>query len=639
MSKTISQLGDTAGKYPYALASDDLYKYYLCDTVDALQSLTIKNSSINEVLPNLVKPFIVLNISGYSDKLTSSLFTSLEAHIRSVFTNMSLEYDPSLSRWSKSHNLIRWCYLHKSFKSLSDQKQFWSMHPSDLPIEMSYNMHQPCNLSPIKFTPTIYGIDYSHPETDYYLTGIDSDLIVNSSTHRFKMFDEYDVLYEYQEQHGSIPISMVHDYIKSTCRFFTGNGKPCWITLNIDENDQIEYTTLRKGHTVFSDCEFDFPITTEDGETTLKKEALKLCRSGSIKYNKVVFKPYGRVLPELNRRYMNLYHKPIFNEVSIDEQKMNAVQDLLSAICGDQPEVVEYVNKWIAQLIQFPERKPDTGLLFRSTEHGIGKNMLWDHMISPMLTKEYAMTVQGLKPVLERFNTSSMCKLLIIAEEGKEQTGPSKGAVYDSFKALVTCKDCLYEPKGLEKIRMDNYTRYVVLSNNDNPLGITAEDRRFVVIEGNDRIKREGRFTQLADLFNSPGFTNMLYTYYNNLDLNEFDPKDYPKTNARADMILNNVSDVKRFVFEKATEEDLDIVDKAELYNEYKEWCTTNGVSYKVNSIQFSKELKYFKVGICKPRVDGIQIPSYNLSNLLENIKEKLSPDLYNRLFVDINDI
>ena len=69
-----------------------------------------------------------------------------------------------------------------------------------------------------------------------------------------------------------------------------------------------------------------------------------------------------------------------------------------------------------------------------------------------------------------------------------ETTGKDTFSINENIKCAITAEDNIIEHKGLKPYKNTNHISYIFLTNNDNPLKVSADDRRFCGIECNNTI-------------------------------------------------------------------------------------------------------------------------------------------------------
>lgn len=333
-------------------------------------------------------------------------------------------------------------------------------------------------------------------------------------------------------------------------------------------------------------------------------------------YTDTIYTPYGNITP-IQTYDFNTFAKPLFCDVPIDNAKIAVIQNLLSAICGDQANVVEYVNKWIAHIIQFPEILPKVGLIFKSDMQGIGRSMFWNQVVSPLLTKTH--NTIGISDVLKKFNQHLMHQMLIITDDVPYSQRKAH-STYIWYKNLVSAPTFDYKQKYKPSVILNHTTRYVLLSNSPNVLNMHHNEKMFFIIGSNNRIHEENGFIDIDRVCKSTNFASMMYKYYNNMDLTGFDPSVYPETPAQNEVNSYQLPRSQLFMIKKSLTQNLSIVSKNDLYTEFLAWCVAGGYQ-KQHQVDFEFDIFDFQI--------SDDSDNYDLGNLEQCIRNTISNQLY----------
>lgn len=89
--------------------------------------------------------------------------------------------------------------------------------------------------------------------------------------------------------------------------------------------------------------------------------------------------------------------------------------------------------------------------------------------------------------IVGRFNTQSCNRLFINADECSSFGGAHKQN--NKLKNLITATTRKLEAKGLDGVNVCDFANYLMTTNNDDPVRVETNDRRFVVLD----IKRDRR--------------------------------------------------------------------------------------------------------------------------------------------------
>jgi hypothetical protein len=183
--------------------------------------------------------------------------------------------------------------------------------------------------------------------------------------------------------------------------------------------------------------------------------------------------------------------------------------------------------QWLAHIIQHPEQRPSWHLMLVS-EVGTGKGFLIESILKPML--RHVATVSSYSEITEKFSTLMECNLLILLDDPKSKS--------DSTMTMMKSK--LSEPtvfithKNMEGRMVNTYARFILASNEDRPLKLDADERRWYaptkLVHKIDRAETQRFVTELAKWLVEPGSIEGVYEWLIEYDLTGFDPKYVPQS-------------------------------------------------------------------------------------------------------------
>ena len=166
----------------------------------------------------------------------------------------------------------------------------------------------------------------------------------------------------------------------------------------------------------------------------------------------------------------------------------------------------EYFLKWLSHIIQKPYNKEMTTPLFRDkgkfliSGGGTGKNLFFDNFGEKVLGEKYYLTIGTNNELYTSFNEHLENKLLVCIEEAQ---GKSNFENFDRLKSIISQTKTTINRKFVSKYTINDYSRYIFCSNNDNPIPIDNNDRRFFAYDVSPSKRGdETYFKELANAFN-----------------------------------------------------------------------------------------------------------------------------------------
>ena len=142
----------------------------------------------------------------------------------------------------------------------------------------------------------------------------------------------------------------------------------------------------------------------------------------------------------------------------------------------------EYFINWLSSAFN-TMKKNRTAIILRGIP-GVGKNVLYEQIIEYTLGQNYCVII-GNDDLATNFNISLENKLFVLANEVKGNLHHGNTA-YEKIKQYITEAEMRVEQKGVDSRKIINYFNMLIFSNNQIPLQIQGDDRRYTVYETNN---------------------------------------------------------------------------------------------------------------------------------------------------------
>ena len=210
---------------------------------------------------------------------------------------------------------------------------------------------------------------------------------------------------------------------------------------------------------------------------------------------------------------------PAVDDVDVD---LAPILHHIDVLVGHAPGGAKYVLDWLAVLLQRPgvDKHMATAILFKG-QPGTGKTTFIDWIGREVIGLEHYSYVDNAKQQLfERFSNALDKTILCCIDEAKQLH-----QFADKFKAYITQTTTMVEVKGIQPVKVNNFARFLMATNNENPIKIEGGDRRFEV------------FKVSSEHFDDPVY----HTYLNNVWM-----KDARNVRAFYDMLMaRDVADIQ----------------------------------------------------------------------------------------------
>lgn len=203
--------------------------------------------------------------------------------------------------------------------------------------------------------------------------------------------------------------------------------------------------------------------------------------------------------------------------------------------CEGDTAIHRYLIAYFAQMMQRPQIKPRTCLVFRGAKR-VGKSIVV-RTIARLLGR-HAVVAANSRYLLGNFNSHMEHLLFFILEEAFWSGDKAAESV---LKDLITGGDQLVERKGVDAYVRNNYMRFAILGNERWVVPATFDEHRFAVFDvGAKRAGDSKYFGEMADGMAAGGY-QLLLRYLLDFDLTGIDVNQAPNTKALLEQKLQSM--------------------------------------------------------------------------------------------------
>lgn len=258
-------------------------------------------------------------------------------------------------------------------------------------------------------------------------------------------------------------------------------------------------------------------------------------------------------------------------------------QHLKKIICAGNKEHYEYVWRWLASLIQHPERR-STALLLMGAQ-GTGKGVFVQgigHLFGLHFTH-----IDNLTQVLGNFNYHLKSSVLVFCDEAL--WGGNRKDI-GRVKAMITEEKMLIEPKGKDAIVLPNFRHFIFASNESWPLHLDQDDRRVMVLKVSDERRGDYEyFNKIDHELKNGGYEALLHELLSS-PLQEKKSLELPTNNNSFSVKMLSANTPEKYLYECLLAGSFDIgnaeiqegwketVPSSRLYSDYCSWCERQGL-------------------------------------------------------------
>ena len=271
-------------------------------------------------------------------------------------------------------------------------------------------------------------------------------------------------------------------------------------------------------------------------------------------------------------------------------------------------------------MIQYPATKSAIVPIFIAGE-GTGKGSLKELLKKMLGNKKVLQTSQPSKDCWGNFNGQMKDSFLVNLDElnKKEFDGSS-----DAYKALVSENTININIKGLKSFTVRSCHRFLVTTNNDEPINAKRGDRRNIIITSSNELKNNAEyFNKFYKYLNDIDAVKSVFEYFKSIpNLNKFNEIKKPITEYQKDLEEENTNPIEKWLKEYIKKNcntllfQITTNDLYEIFMEYKNKYYTN---HRYTSATFSKQLVALQInGITRIRKSVGRFVEFDVKILLK---------------------
>jgi hypothetical protein len=236
------------------------------------------------------------------------------------------------------------------------------------------------------------------------------------------------------------------------------------------------------------------------------------------------------------------------SEIEIPEKWCHYRKHVEQNVCNGDPTTITYVWGWLADMFQNPAEKPGVALVLRG-DKGVGKGAFVAGIQNTLGT--HSIQIHQRSQFTGKFNSHLADKLLVFVDEGFWSGDKSAEGV---IKGLITEQKLTIEKKGVDAIEVDNFSRFIIASNEDWVVPASEDERRFCVIDVSDaHAQNHDYFKPIFEEINGEGASHLL-RFLLDYDLTSFNIRQAPLSPALLDQKLNSLRITWAFWFDALQE-------------------------------------------------------------------------------------
>lgn len=216
---------------------------------------------------------------------------------------------------------------------------------------------------------------------------------------------------------------------------------------------------------------------------------------------------------------------------------------LLANVCGGSKERFIWLWGWFAHLVQRPRERIGTAIVLRG-KMGTGKTKAGEVIGS--LIEDHFFLVDEPRYITGQFNAHMASCLLLQAEEA---VWAGDKAAEGRLKSLITSNIQMIEAKGIDPVRIRNYVRLIMTSNEDWVVPAGMDERRFAIFDVGDTVKENFEYFRQMDEELADGGREALLADLLAFDLSSVELRSIPRTDGLLEQKIRSLNSVESWWF------------------------------------------------------------------------------------------
>lgn len=359
------------------------------------------------------------------------------------------------------------------------------------------------------------------------------------------------------------------------------------------ETDNIIMT---KTQLITSNERISYDVVVKD-ETKSKCFILDWLKDGEnrMKYDMAVYPPDVQCPDSV----YNLWRPFAMERITTSNKDENAISMMrghIKILCGNDQVVADYLELWIAQMIQCPSVKSICPTLI--SKEGAGKGTLMRLFERMLGSEKILQTTKPSQNVWGNFNGQMKNSFLVNLDELSKKEGDGADGY---IKGLITEPRITINEKGIIPYEIASYHRFLITTNNEDPVKTSKDDRRKLIIRASDElIGNRDYFDKMYAMLEDENAVKSIYEYFKGLPgADKFSKVPMPETEYHKDIKEAQMSPIELWLRHFVTENiNLAFVDKSamEQYEAFNVFKADTGIHFECSMVSFSLKLKNMKV-------------------------------------------
>jgi hypothetical protein len=171
--------------------------------------------------------------------------------------------------------------------------------------------------------------------------------------------------------------------------------------------------------------------------------------------------------------------------------------------------------------------------------------------------------------------------------------------VEGKFKGLVTDPHIYINNKNKGQFKIKSYHRFLITTNNEDPIKTSPDDRRNLIIRASDEVcGNKAYFSKLYKLLDDVNVIRTCYDYFNSIpNLENFHELDTPKTEHQTNLAKLSLTPPEQFLIDLCSKKEgiVEILSK-DLYDQFMSFTIDHNIEYSTTPLKFAVKLANLKI-------------------------------------------
>lgn len=187
---------------------------------------------------------------------------------------------------------------------------------------------------------------------------------------------------------------------------------------------------------------------------------------------------------------------------------------IFNVLSNGDDEVFDYILVWLSTVFRNPGWPSKRCLIFHSKAHQIGKGIMLNFLVEKVFGTKHGQVRKNASFLSCNFNKELENSILNLMDEVPELTDFTDGkAITDRFKSYITEPHIEIIGKGETPKQRANSNNFIVTSNDDNPIHIDPNDKRFFKVKCGEMFDGNSKYFERLAKAMTQETADELYSY------------------------------------------------------------------------------------------------------------------------------